>query len=234
MRASLALVLLLFGACAVTTHDESVASVSAPAVLEGPVSQPHASPLSVHIHRPSRSLILLDDQGRAVHRESIGVGRGGLQAKSHMGDHVTPTGRFTVDLILSDQESFNAVSVEAIQRFSDDPEYARLLDGDLGLAGLFDRMNAIDFDADGLPDRAYGSAYIGLDSKTAVTGPKMRRFSGTPYWFSIALHGTPDTSNLGAANSGGCVHLSSSLLHRLVSGGTVRIGSSVQISDELP
>ena len=202
--------------------------------LEGQLSQPDPEPLSVYIHRPSRTVFLLDKKGRTVHQESVGVGRGGVRTKTHMSDYVTPTGRFTVDLILSEKGAFNAVAADAVQWFSDDPEYTRLLDGDGGLERLFERMNGIDFDADGSPDRAYGSAYIGLDSSTAVTGPKMRRFQGTAYWFSIALHGTPDAANLGAANSGGCVHLSSSLLERLVSDGTARIGSSVEISDDLP
>ncbi|MCB9674773.1 MAG: L,D-transpeptidase [Alphaproteobacteria bacterium] len=185
-------------------------------------------PLSVHVHRAGRTLYLLDARGAVVASEPVGIGRGGLGEKRDMADLVTPTGTFLVDLVLTADGTRNAVSPAAVERFAGDP----LLEGP-GLAALFRSMNGIDFDGDGVPDGAYGTAYIGLDAVDAVTGPKLRRYrDGTPYWFSIALHGTPVAANLGAAASGGCVHVSPTLLERLVGDGILGIGSRVVISDE--
>ena len=69
----------------------------------------------------------------------------------------------------------------------------------------------------------------------AMQRDKARRYrDGTPYWFSIALHGTPDPANLGAANSGGCVHLSPTMLSHLIDGDLVTLGSVVVIADGPP
>ena len=95
-------------------------------------------------------------------------------------------------------------------------------------------MSSLDFDGDGAPDQAYGTGYIGLTSSEAVTGPKMRRYRGTPYWYSIALHGTPDPTSLGEARSGGCVHLPAALLQRLVTEERVQLGTEVVIADRPP
>jgi hypothetical protein len=105
------------------------------------------------------------------------------------------------------------------------------------LTGLMNGQSyriCLDFDGDGVPDRAYGDGYIGLRSSEAVTGPKMRRYRGTPYWYAIALHGTPDPSSLGEARSGGCVHLPASLLEQLVTGDHIQLGTQVIIADGPP
>lgn len=205
-------------------------SDSEPVALEESSAEAH----SVFVHRPSRTVYLLDAAGRVVHEEPAGVGRGGVVEKRDMGDQVTPTGVFSVDLVLTAKAEQRAVSEAAVRRYVTEPEYADLLGSSAGLGRLFEQMNALDFDRDGDPDGAYGSGYIGLTSDEAVTGPKMRRYQGTAYWFSIALHGTPHPANLGAANSGGCVHLSASLLRRLIDGRVVQLGSVVEISDTLP
>lgn len=189
----------------------------------------------VYVWRAGRTLFLLDRFGQVQHREPVGIGRGGLGEKVAMSDEVTPTGTFTVDLVLHRAGTHDAVATGVVDRFAGDPAYLRLLTGNSpGLPGLFANMNGLDFDADGRPDGAYGGAYIGLDGPQS--GPKMRRHraSGTPYWFSIALHGTPDPARLGAATSGGCVHVSESLLERLVTEGIIRVGSTVEIADVAP
>ncbi|MFT5682224.1 MAG: hypothetical protein ACI8RZ_003142 [Myxococcota bacterium] len=184
---------------------------------------------TLHIDRAGRILYLLDD-GVVTQTAPVGIGRGGLSEKTTMADLITPTGTFTVDLILT--ADGGDVAPEAIARFSDDAEYAALL---ADLPSLFANMSRIDFDGDGAPDAAYGTAYIGLTSTEAVTGPKLRRYrGGTAYWYSIALHGTPDPDNLGAARSGGCVHLSEGLLAALTAEGRVTIGSPVVIADGPP
>ncbi len=199
-----------------------------------PIVEDHPIPATlrtVHVDRTARRLYLLDD-GVVAREEPIGIGRGGLGAKETMQDLITPTGTFTVDLILSESGVNNAVAAAVPPRFAGDAEFASLLGGEPGLAGLYRNMSIIDFDADGDPDKAYGTAYIGLDG--AVTGPKMRRFKGTAYWFSIALHGTPNPENLGEANSGGCVHVAADLLGELIEDQILTIGSTVTIADTGP
>lgn len=215
-----------------------------PPVPEPPMAEPTApeaptapdGPLRVHVDRTGRTLFLVDPSGAVAHSEPIGVGRGGLGEKTAMHDLKTPTGTFTVDLVLTADGSHDAVSEAARAQFASEPAYDRLLHGDPGLPGLFANMAAIDFDGDGQPDRAYGDAYVGLHSDEAVTGPKMRRHSAsqTPYWYSIALHQTPAPENLGAANSGGCVHVADALLQRLITDGTLALGATVTIADSPP
>jgi hypothetical protein len=136
-----------------------------------------------------------------------------------MADNVTPTGEFMVDIILNHKPEFN----QSLHPTS------------VNLAQLLHNMDNMDFNHDGRPDRAYGNAYIGLDSKTAITGPKLTRYrDGTPYWFSIALHGTPDPATIGNAASGGCIHLSADTLAHLIEAGIVKIGTRVTISDGPP
>lgn len=188
----------------------------------------HAAPV-IHIDRTGRTLTLIDD-GTVLQTAPVGIGRGGLGEKTTMSDLITPTGTFSVDLILT--PAGGVVAPEVIEQFGGIPEHASLL---TDLPTLFSNMNRIDFDGDGSPDAAYGGAYIGLTSDAAVTGPKLRRYrDGTIYWYSIALHGTPAPENLGAARSGGCVHLSETLLAALIADGTVTIGSPVIISDGPP
>lgn len=185
---------------------------------------------SVIIDRQGRTLYLLGEDGTVLRSDPVGIGRGGLAAKQSMADLVTPTGTFTIDLVLTGDGG--AVEPSTAASFSADPEYAALLADPVALLA---NMNRIDFDGDGAPDRAYGAAYVGLTAAGRVTGPKLRRYrDGTAYWFSIALHGTPDPANIGAANSGGCVHLSADLLTGLIEAGTLAVGQAVLIQDGPP
>jgi hypothetical protein len=186
------------------------------------------------VDRMARVAYVLSDSGTVLEQTAAGIGRGGLGEKSSMADRISPTGHFTVDLILTRSGSHNAVMADVVQRFSSEPAYAALLSTPAGLSQLFENMSRLDFDGDGAPDRAYGDGYIGLRSSEAVTGPKMRRYRGTPYWYAIALHGTPDPSSLGEARSGGCVHLPASLLEQLVTGDHIQLGTEVIIADGPP
>src|SRR5581483_2297511 len=100
------------------------------------------------------------------------------------------------------------------------------------LARLFKNMNSIDFDGDGKPDRAYGSAYFGVSSPNAVTGPKLSSYKDTSYWYSIAVHGPPhEKRDIGGANSGGCVHLPAKAIQQLTKNGWIAVGTKLTISD---
>jgi len=189
-----------------------------------------AEPVQIRVDRSARTISVVEG-GEVIASEPVGIGRGGLGEKTSMSDFVTPTGTFTVDLVLHASGDKNAVAPGVVERFAAEPEYARLLSGEPGLSGLFENMNGLDFDGNGQPDGAYGVAYVGLSSETAITGPKMRRHSKskTPYWYGIALHGTPDPDNLGAANSGGCVHLSATLLEQLIEDEVLAVGATVTI-----
>ena len=187
---------------------------------------------SLWVDRQHRQLHVRDAQGQ-YSAHAVGVGRGGLDTKTSMADAITPTGTFTVDLILTTSGQHNAISVDNHMRFSQHDDFAPFTD-EHGLQRLFSNMNSLDFDQNGAADAAYGNAYIGLTSPQAITGPKFRHYQGTVYWFSIALHGTPDPANIGQARSGGCVHLPDDLLHRLITEGVVTIGSEVVIADTPP
>jgi hypothetical protein len=188
-------------------------------------------PYSILIHRADKRLEVLNSQGTPVYQAAIGIGQGGLKEKQDMADLVTPTGQMTVDLILYKKSAYNQIVSQNVERFAKNPEYRPLVGQPQGLGQLFNNMNRIDFDGNGSPDKAYGDGYIGLTSETVITGPKMSTFEQTPYWFSIALHGTPDPQNIGQANSGGCVHLASDTLQQLIENGWVRLGTVVKITD---
>lgn len=154
-----------------------------------------------------------------------------------MADNITPKGRFEVDLILSGNSLQNKCSKALLENYKGNDAALSYLSSPDGLKRLFNNMNSLDFDGNGKPDTAYGAAYIGLNSaspankkSSSITGPKLAKYSGKDYWFSIALHGTPDeTKNIGQANSGGCVHIPKELLQRLIADGSIRIGTSVEI-----
>jgi len=202
-------------------YDESMLLLTSLAALAAP---------SVTIDRQGRTLYLLDEDGTVLRSAPVGIGRGGLAVKKNMADLITPTGTFTIDLVLTG--AGGAVEPHTAAGFSADPEYAALLADPVALLA---NMNRIDFDGDGASDRAYGAAYVGLTAEDRVTGPKLRRYrDGTAYWFSIALHGTPDPASIGAARSGGCVHLSTDLLTELISAGTLAVGQTVVIQDGAP
>lgn len=189
-------------------------------------------PAWIHVDRRARVVYLMDATGQVLHQESVGIGRGGLREKTAMADLVTPTGRFVVDVILEPSGEFVSVSDGIRQKYAESDIYGPLVKDSAGLVALFTNMSGLDFDGDGAPDGAYGPAYIGLDGPGS--GPKMRGYKGTPYWYSIALHGTPDPANVGQANSGGCIHLTDALLHRWIRGGFVQIGTVVEIADSPP
>lgn len=147
-----------------------------------------------------------------------------------MNDLVTPTGRFVVDIILSDAPGKCAIAPILRNRYG-----GRGVDlkNNAKLQELFAKMNDLDFNGDGKPDRAYGTAYIGLNGPNS--GPKLSKFRGRTYWYSIALHGTPgEKQNLGAMNSGGCVHVPARTLKHVLDQDIVSIGSVVVISDQPP
>lgn len=174
--------------------------------------------------------------GTVLAKYPIGIGKGSLQkVKRSMSDNITPTGDFTVELVLSRKSHENAVASSFQKRYQSSPQYTRLVESKSGLAQLFKNMNSIDFNADGKPDNAYGTAYIGLTSKRVITGPKMRMYGKTPYWYSIAIHGTPDPDRtIGRATSGGCVHLGEDGLMKLIGEKFVKVGTRVIIADAPP
>ncbi len=186
---------------------------------------------SLLIHRTDKRLELLDRQGVRLWSTVIGIGRGGLKEKKDMADLITPTGEMTVDLILYRKPEYNRIARDNVDTFSKNAEFRYFVTNQQGLAQLFNNMSSLDFDGNGSPDRAYGNGYIGLTSSTTITGPKMSKFQGTPYWFSIAIHGTPFLENIGQANSGGCVHIDSKSLQQLIENGWVKLGTKVKIVD---
>lgn len=190
-----------------------------------------AEAYSLVIHRREKRLEVLDSQGTRLYQASVGIGQGGLKEKQDMADLVTPTGKMTVDLILYKKPTYNQIAQENVARFTPDPQFRPLVSQPQGLVQLFQNMNGLDFDGNGNPDQAYGDGYIGLTSETTITGPKMSRFAATPYWFSIALHGTPEPKNIGQANSGGCVHLAPETLKQLIEQQWVQLGTVVKIVD---
>lgn len=188
----------------------------------------------VHVDRTARELYVLAADGTVAQRVPVGVGRGGLGPKTAMSDLITPTGTFTVDLVLTHDGRHDAVAPPIRTRYASDATLGPLVASPTGLRTLFSNMSALDFDRDGTPDHAYGSAYVGLDATDVVTGPKLRYFRGTPYWYSIALHGTPDPTSLGEARSGGCVHVSRDVLGTLIASGQLAVGQTVTIADGPP
>lgn len=187
-----------------------------------------ADAATVKINRRDRIMILTAG-GADLLRSNVGLGRGGIKKKLTMADEVTPTGSFAVDLILSPDPSRSECSPAIKQRYSKGP-YAKYFVSPASLSQLFAQMNSLDFNGDGKPDGAYGQAYIGLDGPG--TGPKMSLFRGKPYWFSIAMHGTPRPQEcIGKYNSGGCIHLPADVLSKLLDQHMVSIGSSVSVSD---
>jgi lipoprotein-anchoring transpeptidase ErfK/SrfK len=188
----------------------------------------------LYIDRKARMLYAIDAKNAVIDKFPVGIGKGGLKKKSGMSDNVTPTGEFTVELVLSKNTDNNAVKSSFLKKYKSSTAYCELVRSKMGLARLFQYMNSIDFDNDGKPDNAYGSAYIGLTSRQAITGPKMRNYGKTPYWYSIAIHGTSDPRNIGLARSGGCVHLSEAALMKLIGEYFVKIGTRVTIADSPP
>ena len=190
---------------------------------------------SIHINRKDKLFYVIDNKdNKVIYHVPCGIGKGGLNRKKSMSDYVTPTGEFYVDVILNKDNKYNSIASGNVDKHGRDKRYSELVLSRAGLAQLFKNMNNIDFDYNGMPDRAYGVAYIGLESDGAVTGPKMKTYGNTLYWYSIAIHGTPDETNVGRAKSGGCVHLAARDLSWLIDNNIVRIGTRVTISDKDP
>jgi hypothetical protein len=193
-----------------------------------------ASASELYVDRNTKKIYVLDGRHHIVLLDSVGIGKGGLKAKVNMDDLVTPTGTFTVDLILFKDKRFNQISAALKNRYQASKKFKCLVNSQDALSVLFSNMNRLDFDNDGKADHSYGDGYIGINSDENVTGPKMQFFRSTPYWYSIALHGTTHPESIGRAESGGCVHLSEKTLSKLIRDGLVAIGTQVTISDKPP
>lgn len=234
---------MVLSACTASTRVQPPEMTAAPPISEAPPSSEavaktplatQSQPIekySLLIHRREKRLEVLNRRGDRLYQASIGIGQGGLKEKQDMADLVTPTGEMTVDLILYKKPAYNQIANQNVQRFSPSPQFRPLVSQPQGLVQLFQNMNGLDFDGNGSPDQAYGDGYIGLTSATTITGPKLSTFAATPYWFSIALHGTPDPRNIGQANSGGCVHLAPETLKQLIEHRWVQLGTAVKIVD---
>ena len=185
------------------------------------------------IDRKVRTFYVLNDKNKIIRQFPCGIGKGGLKKKKNMSDMITPMGDFVVDIILYKDKQYANIADSAQKRFGSG-EYKDFVKDKEGLSKLFENMNSIDFDKNGIPDSAYGIAYIGLDSKNAVTGPKMHTYNDIPYWYSIAVHGTNDPLNIGQARSGGCIHLNEEDLVWLIENKIVTIGSNLEIRDQGP
>lgn len=185
---------------------------------------------SVLIDRKSRSLSIVNQAGRILLSCPIGIGRGPLKEKSSMQDCITPTGAFTVDVVLTDTPALNQIDKSTKEQIERDARFRQFVkDGD-GLAKVFRTMNEQDFNRDGAPDKAYGLAFLGLQGKN--TGPKLIAAGKSARWYSIALHGTPNEARaIGGATSEGCIHLSRESLKTILDAHFVGVGTSVYIND---
>lgn len=185
---------------------------------------------SVLIDRKKRTMSVVNESGKTLVSCSVGIGRGPLKNKSNMQDCITPVGEFFIDVVLSDNPQFNDIAAAQRSQIARNARFAGFVkDGD-GLARVFRTMNEQDFNRDGIPDRAYGCAYFGLNGKN--TGPKLIAAGPSARWYSIALHGSPNEAKaIGGATSEGCIHLPQSILKRLLSEHLIGVGTPVHISD---
>ncbi len=191
---------------------------------------PRGKSARIVIDRKLRHLTVSDASGQKLYDTDIGIGRGGLGKKKTMEDCITPSGVFKVDLVLY-RPPLNAIDPSLLKRYDSDSRASEYLKTSDALQKLFSNMNSIDFNGDSKPDTAYGVAYVGLTSPSAVTGPKLSSFNGITYWFSIALHGTSNEKrNIGFANSGGCLQIPESVLKPMIEKRILRIGSEVIIN----
>jgi hypothetical protein len=184
----------------------------------------------VLIDRKKRSMSVVSESGKILVSCPVGIGRGPLKNKSNMQDCITPVGEFFIDVVLSDNPRFNDIAMAQKSQIAKNARFARLVkDGD-ALAKVFRTMNEQDFNRDGIPDRAYGFAYFGLNGKN--TGPKLIEAGPSARWYSIALHGSPNEAKaIGGATSEGCIHVSQSILKRLLSEHLIGVGTRVHIKD---
>ena len=82
---------------------------------------------SLHINRSSKQFYVIKPDGSVLWEKPCGIGRGGLKQKKTMSDFVTPTGQFTIDIILYEKEKFNAVSDKIIRKYQKDSKYHKLV-----------------------------------------------------------------------------------------------------------
>lgn len=185
---------------------------------------------SILIDRKSKRMSLVDETGKTLISCRIGIGKGPLSAKTSMNDFITPTGKFVVDVVLTDDAKLNQIDRGRQVELSIDPRFAPLVKDGKGLADVFKTMNRQDFNRDGKPDQAYGFAFLGLDGK--VTGPKLIAAGKSARWYSIALHGTPNEAKaIGRATSEGCIHVQKAVLQKILTEHLVEPGTPVYIND---
>lgn len=185
---------------------------------------------TITIRRSNCTMQVLSPTGATVVSCPVSLGRGGIKQKHSMADYVTPTGTFTVDLILDEEKpQFNAIAKESLEALKHH-RWQKLISSNTKLRVLFATMNNLDFNGDGHADHAYGIAYIGLNGLNS--GPKLSSFQSKPYWYSIALHGTAHGERqLGSYSSGGCIHVSEEILRKLIETHLVTINTPVTIVD---
>lgn len=185
---------------------------------------------SILIDRKYKRMSLVDETGKTLISCPIGIGKGPLTAKTSMSDFITPTGKFVVDVVLTDDAKLNQIDPARQAELSRSPRFAPLVKDGKGLAEVFETMNRQDFNHDGKPDRAYGFAFLGLQGK--LTGPKLIVAGKSARWYSIALHGTPDEAKaIGQATSEGCIHVQRAVLEKILTEHLVGTGTPVYIND---
>jgi len=173
---------------------------------------------------------VIDQSGKTIISCPVGIGRGPLAGKVSMQDCITPVGEFVVDVVLSNQPEFNHIDKNLKAQLEKNSHFAPFVKDGSGLAKVFFTMNAQDFNRDGKPDSAYGTAFFGLHGKN--TGPKLIASGNSARWYSIALHGSPDeTRAIGNATSEGCIHISKAVLQRILSDRLIEVGTPVYIDD---
>lgn len=181
------------------------------------------------VRRKEHILCIYDQSGKKILETPVGIGRGGIAEKKSMDDCITPAGDFVVDIVLYQNDIFDDVDVRVKERYKGDSR-SRLLNSRGGLNKLFQKMNSLDFNSDGKADTAYGVAYLGLNSEKGLSGPKLSKFKNTDYWFSIAIHGTPDeVANISKSSSGGCIQVPAQALGKIVESRMLKVGSRVRI-----
>ena len=176
---------------------------------------------------------IVDAAGKTLLACPVGIGRGPLKDKVSMQDCITPSGRFVVDVVLSENLNANQIDAKSKASISSaNPRFAPFVRDAYALSKVFETMNRQDFNRDGRPDHAYGYAFIGLDGKS--TGPKSKLIAAGPSarWYSIGLHGTAkEAKAIGANTSEGCIHVPKAVLKSLLDKHLIGVGTPVYIND---
>lgn len=204
------------------------------------LSQNLSSGNSIIIDRQMKQLVIKDGGGHILLTTTVGIGRGALKKKTSMQDCITPTGKFRVDVILTDDPKLCAIDPSVKETLSKNSQDAKsALSNPEALSTIFKTMNAFDFNHDGKSDNAYGYAFIGLDGEQ--TGPKLIPTvrnggnggnGGRFRWYSIAMHGSPNEEKaIGHATSEGCIHIKKSVLKDILARHLVEVRTQVVILD---